>query len=81
VEEFLGGKIPYSIDVKENSPFVFAGLWEGWKDSANEEWLHTCTIIAGEPNEFVRSIHTRMLVILRKSITRLGYPLKLEKRF
>ena len=36
----------------------------GWKDPANDEWLHTCTIITGEPNEFVREIHTRMPVIL-----------------
>jgi len=26
--------------------------------------LHTCTIITGEPNEFVLEIHTRMPVIL-----------------
>jgi putative SOS response-associated peptidase YedK len=39
-------------------------LWEGWKDPANGEWLRTCTIITGEPNEFVREIHTRMPVIL-----------------
>jgi putative SOS response-associated peptidase YedK len=50
--------------MKDNSPFVFAGLLEGWKDPANGEWLHTCTIITGEPNEFVREIHTRMPVIL-----------------
>jgi hypothetical protein len=31
----LGGKIPYSISMKDDSPFVFAGLWEGWKDPAN----------------------------------------------
>jgi SOS response associated peptidase (SRAP) len=36
-----GGKIPYSISMKDDSPFVFAGLWEGWKDPANGEWLHT----------------------------------------
>jgi putative SOS response-associated peptidase YedK len=48
----------------DGSPFVFAGLWEGWKDPANDQWLHTCTIITGEPNEFVRKIHTRMPVIL-----------------
>lgn len=59
-----GGKIPYSISMKDDSPFVFAGLWEGWRDPANHEWLHTCTIITGEPNEFVREIHTRMPVIL-----------------
>jgi putative SOS response-associated peptidase YedK len=59
-----GGKIPYSIGMKDDSPFVFAGLWEGWKDPTNDEWLHTCTIITGEPNEFVRKIHNRMPVIL-----------------
>jgi putative SOS response-associated peptidase YedK len=63
-KKVLDGKIPYSIGMKDNSAFVFAGLWEGWKDPANGEWLHTCTIITGEPNEFVRQIHTRMPVIL-----------------
>jgi putative SOS response-associated peptidase YedK len=29
------------ISLKDDSPFVFAGLWEGWKDPANGEWLHT----------------------------------------
>ena len=64
LKKVLGGKIPYSISMKDDSPFVFAGLWEGWKDPANGEWLHTCTIITGEPNEFVREIHIRMPVIL-----------------
>jgi putative SOS response-associated peptidase YedK len=59
-----GGKIPCSISMKDESPFVFAGLWEGWKDPANDQWIHTCVIITGEPNEFVREIHTRMPVIL-----------------
>jgi putative SOS response-associated peptidase YedK len=49
---------------KDDSPFVFAGLWEGWKDPATQEWLHTCTIITGQPNELVSQIHTRMPVIL-----------------
>jgi hypothetical protein len=61
---FSAEKFPYSIGMKDNSPFVFAGLWEGWKDPASDEWRHTCTIITGEPNEFVREIHTRMPVIL-----------------
>jgi putative SOS response-associated peptidase YedK len=26
--EVLGGKIPYSIEMADNSPFLFAGLWE-----------------------------------------------------
>ena len=58
------GKIPYLIGMKDDSPFVFAGLWEGWKDPENGEWSHPCTIITGKPNEFVREIHTRMPVIL-----------------
>ena len=60
----VGGKIPYSIGMKDDSPFVFAGFWEGWKDPATNEWLRTCTIITGEPNEVVARIHTRMPVIL-----------------
>ena len=63
-KKVLGGKVPYTISMKNNSPFVFAGLWEGWKDPSTDEWLRTCTIITGEPNGFVRGIHTRMPVIL-----------------
>jgi putative SOS response-associated peptidase YedK len=59
-----GGKIPYSIGMKDDEPFVFARLWEVWKPPGTEEWLHTWTIITGEPNELVREIHTRMPVIL-----------------
>ena len=29
-----------------------------------QQWLHTFTFITGEPNEFLREIHTRMPVIL-----------------
>jgi putative SOS response-associated peptidase YedK len=61
-KKVLGGKIPYSIGMKDDSPFVFAGPWEGWKDPATDEWLRTCTIITGEPNELVAQIHTRMPV-------------------
>ena len=63
-KKVLGGKIPYSIQMKDGKPFVFAGLWEGWKPPGSEEWIHTCTIITGEPNDLVREIHTRMPVIL-----------------
>jgi putative SOS response-associated peptidase YedK len=50
----IGGmKIPFSVGMNDDRPFVFAGLWEGWKDPATEEWLRTCTIITGDPNELV----------------------------
>jgi putative SOS response-associated peptidase YedK len=64
MEEGRRRKIPCSIGMKDDAPFVFAGLWEGWKDPTTEKWLHTCTIITGEPNELVAKIHTRMPVIL-----------------
>ena len=63
-KKVLGGKIPYSIEMKDDSPFVFAGLWEGWQNPETQEWLRTCTIITGQPNELVAEIHTRMPVIL-----------------
>jgi putative SOS response-associated peptidase YedK len=50
--------------MKDGAPFVFAGLWEGWKDPVNNEWLHTYSIITGEPNEFAAADHTRMPIIL-----------------
>ena len=63
-KKIAGGKIPYSIGLKNAAPFSFAGLWEQWKDPDSGEWLRTCTIITGEPNEPVAQIHPRMTVIL-----------------
>lgn len=50
--------------MKDGRAFVFAGLWEGWKPPGTEDWIRTCTIITGEPNELISEIHTRMPVIL-----------------
>jgi putative SOS response-associated peptidase YedK len=58
------GKVPYSIEMKDSSPFVFAGLWDGWQNPDSKEWLRTCVIITGEPNGLVAQIHNRMPVIL-----------------
>jgi putative SOS response-associated peptidase YedK len=64
VEKMVRGKIPYAIGMKDDSPFLFAGLCEGWKDPSTGEWLRNCTIVTGEPNELVAQIHARMPVIL-----------------
>jgi putative SOS response-associated peptidase YedK len=50
--------------MKDGRPFTFAGLWENWKDPESGEWMRTCTIITGEPNELVAQIHPRMSVII-----------------
>jgi putative SOS response-associated peptidase YedK len=37
----------------------------GWiEGSGYEEWLRTCAITTGDPNELVAQAHTRMPVIL-----------------
>jgi putative SOS response-associated peptidase YedK len=63
-------KQPYAI-VPEGDPlFAFAGLWEHWRDRSggeSAEWIRTCAIITGEPNELVAPIHDRMPVILDRS--------------
>ena len=60
-------KQPYAIVPKGDPLFAFAGVWENWRDrTAGEgaEWIRTCAIITGEPNELVAPIHDRMPVIL-----------------
>jgi putative SOS response-associated peptidase YedK len=37
-KKVVGGKIPYAIGMKDDSPFVFAALWKGWKDPFTNEW-------------------------------------------
>jgi putative SOS response-associated peptidase YedK len=64
----IAPKQPFSIGMKSGEPFVFAGLWEGWKPKDSDEWLRTCTIVTCESNEFCLAIHTRMPVILPESV-------------
>ncbi len=58
-------KIPMYIFLKDQKPFVFAGLWDTWT-SPDGKKISTCTIITTEPNEFMKKIHNRMPVILPK---------------
>jgi putative SOS response-associated peptidase YedK len=59
------GKQPYMIRLKGGSLFAMAGLWENWKNPEGQ-WVRTCTIITGEPNEVAAPIHNRMPVILER---------------
>lgn len=61
-------KHAYAIGTTSNEkPDAFAGLWEGWKDPATNEWLHTFTIITTTANEVTAAVHDRMPVILPPS--------------
>ncbi len=71
-------KQPYYITRKDGEPVVFAGLWEAWKpqprseaagdrESAQPEWLITCTLITTKPNAEMKEIHDRMPVLVPPS--------------
>jgi putative SOS response-associated peptidase YedK len=58
-------KVPMYIFLKDQKPFVFAGLWDTWTAPDGKK-VATCTIITTEPNTFMERIHNRMPVILPK---------------
>jgi putative SOS response-associated peptidase YedK len=61
-------KQPFYIHRPDGEPYAFAGLWEVWRGpDRDEEPLRSCTIITGEPNEAMATIHDRMPVILPES--------------
>ncbi len=57
-----GKKQPYYLRMKDQKPFVFAGLWERWKQG--DQTVESCTILTTDPNELVKPLHNRMPVIL-----------------
>jgi putative SOS response-associated peptidase YedK len=58
-------KTPVYIYLKDASPFGMAGIYEIWKPQAGEP-IRTCSIITTEANEFMKSIHHRMPVLMDK---------------
>lgn len=60
-----GKKYPMYIHLTDREVFGFAGLWEVWHSPDGDE-LRTCTILTTSANDFMRSIHERMPVILAR---------------
>lgn len=56
-------KQPICIRMKDEKPFMFAGLFSVWTSPKGEE-LPSYTIITTVPNELMAPIHNRMPVIL-----------------
>jgi putative SOS response-associated peptidase YedK len=51
--------------------FAFAGLWETWTAPKGEgSEIRSCTIITTQPNDFMKSFHSRMPVILDPNVYR-----------
>jgi putative SOS response-associated peptidase YedK len=60
-------KQPWFIGLAGDEPFAFAGLWEGWRDPADGEWLRSCSIVTTTPAQSIAHLHDRMPVILPSS--------------
>ncbi len=66
-------KQPYFIHRPDDEPFAFAGLWEVWRGSKEDEahdgteQLRSTTIITTDANEPMSAIHDRMPVVLPPS--------------
>lgn len=56
-------KQPYAIEMADESPFAFAGIWEHYQSPDGSE-LETFAILTCEPNEMMADIHDRMPVII-----------------
>lgn len=58
------GKIsqPYYFQMKDESAFAFAGIWDQWQ--GNGRSITSCAIITTTANELLAEIHHRMPVIL-----------------
>ena len=59
------GKIrqPFYVQLKKESVFGFAGLWESW-NGPDGNIVESTTIITTVPNELISEVHNRMPVIL-----------------
>jgi putative SOS response-associated peptidase YedK len=67
-KQSVSGKEPYAIVPADGDPvFAFAGLWERWRDPANQEVVRSCTILTCPPNALLAPIHDRMPVILDRA--------------
>jgi putative SOS response-associated peptidase YedK len=63
-------KIPYYIHVKESPIFAFAGIYDYWKNEAEDAMYKTFSILTTEANKTMAQIHNtkkRMPLILSKS--------------
>lgn len=56
-------KLPMCIRLKDERPFMFAGLFSVWKNASGEEFP-SFSIITTVPNPLMARIHDRMPVIL-----------------
>ncbi|MGD9928733.1 MAG: SOS response-associated peptidase [Mangrovibacterium sp.] len=73
---FKGKTYPYYIFNKDESPMIFAGLWNDWADKATGEIINTFSIVTTTGNPMMAKIHNnpklegpRMPLILEEDYT------------
>jgi putative SOS response-associated peptidase YedK len=54
---------PFYYHRVDGRPFLYAGLWERWREPAHT-WMTSFTIITGEPNPLLAALHDRMPIIV-----------------
>jgi len=59
-------RIPYYVHLKKEPLFGFAGLYNRWTDKETGETLDTYTILTTNAENEVKTIHTRMPIILTR---------------
>ena len=57
------GKQPYFIHLRDQTPMVFAGLFQCWH-APDESVIESCTILTTAANDLMKPIHDRMPVII-----------------
>lgn len=65
--EYNNKKYPYYIYLKNHEPFAFAGIWDEWNDTQNNQKHYSFSILTTAANELLAKIHNtqqRMPVIL-----------------
>ena len=62
-----GRRIQWRIRVKTEPLFALAGLWEWWRDAANQQGIASYTIITTEASASIAPLHDRMPVIVAHS--------------
>ena len=60
---------PMFIHRRDGEPLAFAGLWEVWRDSEDQDgaWLRSCVILTTRANDVLAPIHDRMPVVLAEA--------------
>ena len=61
-------KVPHYINRSNGDLLALAGLWDFWRDKNSNTEMTTFTIITTAANNFMKSIHDRMPVILEPNL-------------